>query len=675
MQHAHAQPENLVIVSQPLPGLLQAGQDSSDVITAETLAQLPYARLDTALGAQSSFSLFRRIPSLSANPTIQGATLRGIGPNGAGRAAVLLDGAPLNDPFGNWVNWSALPIQTVNQVILERGGRPLSGGPGALSGLIAIHTGVREEGHALFVSGNTLAGFDGGLSHAGTVGKAQVIANVSGGRRDGYILRPRDQRGAADVTTASHNAAVNLKIAVPISTDWDAALQLRGFAEARDNGLVGAVNSTDGFDGNIRLTKAARDTGWSADVVLYGQVREFKNLFTSADAQRETTRPVLNQFSVPAYATGLRAHMGRQWNARSQTMLFFSLDHKSGETREAFRNLGAGFTRQRRAGGSQQLLGLGVLHRQTLTPTLLLETGLRVDATWLRDGQRIEIDTTTNTMLRTDNFDTQTDVLPGGEVSLIWQANPAWRVHGRGYTGYRMPSLNEYFRPFRVGNDITEANPELANETLLGVDIGIRFEPISGQFVGLTLFRNWINDAVGNISVAGTSGGFIAPCGFVPTGGSCRQRGNIAGIDAFGVELSAGLRLTKTLRIASFYSFTDTSIADAASAPQLLGKALPQVPRHQASISAFWQAASVPLTMSATLRGQTRQFDDDLNQRILKGFLTLDASAQWAVSDALQLRIDIVNLFDQQIEAGVSGDGLITRGQPVTATAGLSLRF
>src|SRR5688572_32071626 len=43
-----------------------------------------------------SFSLFRRTSSLSAHPTAQGVSLRGIGPSGVSRSLVLIDGVPLD---------------------------------------------------------------------------------------------------------------------------------------------------------------------------------------------------------------------------------------------------------------------------------------------------------------------------------------------------------------------------------------------------------------------------------------------------------------------------------------------------------------------------------------------------------------------------------------------------
>ena len=59
-----------------------------------------------------TFSLFRRTSSLSSHPTAQGVSLRGIGPSGVSRTLVLLDGVPFNDPFGGWVYWTRVPLDS-----------------------------------------------------------------------------------------------------------------------------------------------------------------------------------------------------------------------------------------------------------------------------------------------------------------------------------------------------------------------------------------------------------------------------------------------------------------------------------------------------------------------------------------------------------------------------------
>ena len=43
-------------------------------------------------------------------------SLRGIGPSGVSRTLVLIDGVPFNDPFGGWVYWTRVPLESVDRI-------------------------------------------------------------------------------------------------------------------------------------------------------------------------------------------------------------------------------------------------------------------------------------------------------------------------------------------------------------------------------------------------------------------------------------------------------------------------------------------------------------------------------------------------------------------------------
>ncbi|MBX4158899.1 Plug domain-containing protein, partial [Lactiplantibacillus plantarum] len=108
------------------------------------------ARIDEALRSVPAVSLFRRTTSLAANPTTQGLSLRAIAPSGAGRTLVLLDGAPLNDPFGGWVIWSQAAPESLEGVDVVRGAGSGPYGAGALTGAITLRE--RSQGGVLDVS-------------------------------------------------------------------------------------------------------------------------------------------------------------------------------------------------------------------------------------------------------------------------------------------------------------------------------------------------------------------------------------------------------------------------------------------------------------------------------------------------------------------------------------------
>ena len=74
----------------------------------------------------------RRIP-----PT-QGVSLRGIGPSGVSRTLVLVDGVPFNDPFGGWVYWTRVPMESVDRIEVVDGSSSSLYGNYAMGGVINI---------------------------------------------------------------------------------------------------------------------------------------------------------------------------------------------------------------------------------------------------------------------------------------------------------------------------------------------------------------------------------------------------------------------------------------------------------------------------------------------------------------------------------------------------------
>src|SRR5882672_4729825 len=113
---------------------------SLTALSGETLRNTPATTLDGALRSVPGFSLFRRTDSLTANPTTQGVSIRGLGPSGASRSLVLLDGVPLNDPFGGWVAWSKVPRESLVGAELVRGGGATAWGNAALGGVVQLLT-------------------------------------------------------------------------------------------------------------------------------------------------------------------------------------------------------------------------------------------------------------------------------------------------------------------------------------------------------------------------------------------------------------------------------------------------------------------------------------------------------------------------------------------------------
>src|SRR3712207_7547139 len=55
-------------------------------------------------------------------------------------------------------------------------------------------------------------------------------------------------------------------------------------------------------------------------------------------------------------------------------------------------------------------------------------------------------------------------VVPTGRAGVRLALRPGLHARAAAYAGFRPATLNELHRPFRVGNDVTEANPGLRSE-------------------------------------------------------------------------------------------------------------------------------------------------------------------------------------------------------------------
>ncbi|WP_289460209.1 hypothetical protein, partial [Klebsiella pneumoniae] len=82
----------------------------------------------------------------------------------------------------------------------------------------------------------------------------------------------------------------------------------------------------------------------------------------------------------------------------------------------------------------------------------------------LSDGRRIEIAPLTGLPLRTDDQEDRDGIEPAAALELTRDLRHDLKARLSLGSGFRLPTLNELHRPFRVRNDIVEANPELDPE-------------------------------------------------------------------------------------------------------------------------------------------------------------------------------------------------------------------
>ena len=645
------------------------------VFTRREIARSAARTLDDFLRQVPGFSLFRRSSSLVAHPTSQGVSLRGIAPSGVSRTLVLVDGVPANDPFGGWVSWSRIPLERIERIEIVRGGGSSLWGSAALGGVINIVTRGVAEGE-MSVTANAGTGNEAELDLYGGRSSGGLGWSLEGNyfRTDGYEIVREDQRGAIDIEAFSEHLRLSPALRYIISPRSLLTLRAEYFTEDRGNGtpLTGNGLRAARFDAAADLT-TRRGSDWR--ITLFSNDQTFDSTFSSQATDRSGETPALDQFAVDSTDIGI----GVQWTRRvaDKHLLTAGSDLRwiDGETKENFFWDGATFLRKREAGGEQQLAGIFFQALIAGASRFHVEIGGRVDYWKNDDGFRLETVRADGTILRSDSFDTRDATTLSPKIALLYRPADSLTLRGSLYRSFRAPTINELYRPFRVRNDITDANAGLDPEILSGVEVGVDYRP-GRRFHGrLTAFGNRLDDAIANVTIADALvDGVIPPCGFVPAGGSCRQRQNLGETRILGVEAEAGFRPNGLWEVSIGYLHSDGEIIEAPAQPDLEGKRIAQVPTHQLSLAlTFDDPRRFGTRVQARYLGD--QFEDDRNIRELDDYTIVDLSFWKSLNPGLDLFAGVENLLDESYEVGKSGDGLITIGAPRRIHAGVRVRL
>ncbi len=635
---------------------------SVTVLGRKDVSQSPYQTVDDLLRQVPGFSLFRRSSSVVSHPTTQGVSLRGIGPSGTSRALVLLDGVPINDPFGGWVYWDKIPLQSIEQIEVVRGGGSSVWGNYALSGVINIIT-RRPTERAAF--------FDGSYGNQNTLNLDLLVTEAQGPFRlslegshfdtDGYPVVSASRRGRIDIDAYSKHDTFNGRTELVLSRDLSVFLRGSYYDEGRGNGTPLQFNTTQSGSiaggGQLRTPDGSE---WSFTV--FADFQQFHSTFSAQAADRNSETLALDQ-KVPTTGVG----SGLQWSRRfGSHLLLAGTDFRwvEGETDERVFNAGA-FLRNRVAGGQQILAGLFVQDVYTPIPQLELVGGARLDYWQAFQGFRRDTPPPAG-VPPSQSFADQDETAVSPRVAALWHITPTTDLRASAYQGFRVPTINELYRVFRVRSDVTVANAGLKPERLTGGELGWqqRWGPFEGRVTG---FWNEVKDLVVNVTLS-------SPLPDCPPGTTCRQRQNIDLARIRGFETELELRPARDWRIVASHIFTDARVVDAPQQPALTGKRLAQVPEQTASLSVRYEN---PVWFNAAVTGRYvgQQWEDDLNTLSLGSYFLVDLFVSRRIARWGEIYLGIQNLFDRTYTTGRTSDGVVSIGAPFLVNGGVRLNF
>ncbi|MDP4605560.1 MAG: TonB-dependent receptor, partial [Erythrobacter sp.] len=434
----------------------------------------------------------------------------------------------------------------------------------------------------------------------------------------------------------------------PLTDDVEVQARVGAFRDTRTLRFDGAVSTSEGEEASIRLVGRGP---WQFDALAYVQTRDFSNIVISST--RFT--PTLDQRRTPS--TGI----GGKFELRPPLLeghdIRIGADYRRADgalQEEAISAFTGAITERRRAGGATSNLGLFVEDDWQIGP-LLINGGLRADRSSITGGLFTAVTASgppVSNLTAPDRSDWTLSWRAGAQVYATRRLD----IRAAAYTGLRLPTLNELYRPFVVFPVVTAANAALESERIMGYEIGFDWQPVNAVVLSVTAFDNEVENAIANVT----------------TGPNRRQRQNLPAIAARGIEGNLAARFG-AVSIEGSLAWTDAVVEGAGPSADLDGNRPAQTPEFAASLTLGWQPAS-GWRVAGTLRHVSTQFEDDRETDRLAPATTLDAFIAAPLRGKLSLIARAENLTDEDIITR-NQSGSIDLGIPRTLWLGLRYGF
>ena len=623
----------------------------------QQLEQYPALTLDEVLRQHAGFELFRRSSTRVQNPTSSGISLRGLGSTAASRTLVLEDGAPLNDAFGGWIHWNENPSGTIEAATLVTGGGSDLYGSSALGGVIDLSPAEPAPPRAALSASGGSQDTEDYAALAGGEGR-QVGGLLAGEvlRTAGYLQTAPVLAGSVDVPSNVHSEAFRTEIGRRSLAPPHLFVTADVLNEARENGTPDQTNATRlwRYLAGYQMPDTGRATG---RVRAFGSEEGYRQSFSAIAANRDSetlTRLERTRTQELGGSGDVTVRLGPAgaFVAGADVRDIRASDDETPIARGLPNGLANTSARQRFVGGFGELLGAKAGWSGAAS--------LRVDR-----AQNLSVRQWTQTSALATPVLTATpnhnEAVVSPRLGVARELGAGWSVHVSGFRAFRAATMNELYRTGQVGQEITQANPQLNSERGTGWEVGAQAGRLPGATnLTATYFWTEINRPVSAVLVSSTATTIT------------NRRENLGQIRSQGVEVAVETRAGKPLSASVGYQFAHAVVTQFSAEPSLAGKWIPEVERQQATAQIRADSQRMgELTLAARYGGKA--FDDSSNLYPLAHFFELDVSGERRLGSHVSVFFTVDNLTGQRQQ--VARTPILTLGTPLFGQAGLLIRL
>lgn len=587
------------------------------VITRQDIERTPAANVPDLLSGVAGTTFAPLYGPLGIDSTV---SLRGAGSGGTATSntLVLLNGQRLNPIDSGSIDWSLVPLASIERIEVMPGSGTVLYGDRSSGGVINIITRKTADARHASVGVGSHGQRELSLQASGAAGVIDSSLYFQYGASDGWRTNS-DQR----------RYALGGRINFLNQKDAHAFIDLAAFDEKLGfpGGLFRAEyladptysrHPGDRSDRNGFRIRPGVTVNLSSDIALDGDLvlsRDKRNGFSDATNPVEQTRDLSRDFISFSPKLKIKHRLGGLSNHAT-----VGYDYFRGTTDTLTSPTGLQRYTQSASQTSHALYAQNIME---LTKRLAWTLGVRVQ----RQRQSAE------QSAYTDRFNTYQPAMSGHsvdtreayETGMTYQTGD-WKFYGRAGTTFRFPNTDELY-----GFDPITYAPVFA--------MGLK--PQHGRTYEIGGTKKMTR---GNLSLSVYQQDLEDEIASDPYGGNM----NVGKTRRLGSELSARLTITDTLRGNVGVTLEDAQIRAGAYA----GQEMPLVPGVQASAGLSWDAGQNAVYSARLNHVGKRRYGDDYGNDAgyLSGYTTLDLMASWRIRD-WKIDARVLNAADKRYAA------------------------
>jgi iron complex outermembrane receptor protein len=623
--------------------------------------------------ARESQDLLREIPGveLPRTSSLVGGTAQIVSIRGVdeGRTVVLFDGIPVNDAWGEWIDWGRVPKGMLDRVEVVEGGTSSLYGNGAMGGVISFFSRPLAPGALNMMVEGGSRDTRHVFASAGVPVYGPLTAYLSGDYQDGggYTLLDPAKRGRVDVESGIIQRNLYGRFNYAPSGKVSAFVTGHLFGDNRNTGTPLSYQTRDQRDVSLGADYGAYTSGLFSVRAWDGRQDEHQrstgirtNSATCATPgtvarQCEDSSVVAN---IPSHDWGVSAVWTRTAARRLESIsvggdyrrMTGAFDEVDFNTTCPGVNCGK-VARTIWSGGDQELSGVFAQAIAAPLAPVRVELSARVDR-WSNNNGR-SVDATQGTT----DYENRTKTAFSPRLGVRYQVIPTLAFHGAVYQAFRAPNLAELYRKQISATSITNPNPDLKPETALGREGGLDWQPVAWMQLKGTWYVADYKD-------------FNVPVQLSAGPPAVRQRLNVSRSKSKGGEAYLALRPVRQLFVSGSVNYDDARVVSG-PAGTVVGAHINRVPSPKQTIRASYASGKFG-TWTGIWRHEGHT--TTLQGAWLDPYTVVDANVQRELVPGITGFVSVENIGDTRYQINLAGTGastLISYGMPRTVRIGL----